>query len=92
MNNMINLSEDELTKEIYKDFKLDPKLHRVLKFACWFLWGLAALQGAKLYFKSASSFEITLAISCALGAVGVTLMYWWSSKSGYMEKIRKEGK
>lgn len=90
---MKNLSDDELAKELYNDFYLDPKLHRFLKIVCWFLWVLAAQECIRIYLKSSPShYEIALAVAYVIGAAGVNSLYLWATKSGYMEKIRKEGK
>lgn len=87
---MSNLDQDDLTKEIYRDFYVSPRVDRILKLVCLFLWLMAVQQCAKLYFRPIASFDIPVAIGLLVLAGAFNLYYLWASKSGFMDKVRKK--
>lgn len=87
---MSNLNQDDLTREIYKDFNVSPQLYRSMDLVCLILWCVTAIWCAKLVIKPVLPFDFLVGAVCFVLAAGFQLYYLWAKRTGLIEKVRKK--
>jgi len=73
--------------DFYNDVCETPRPQRWRRQAVWALWGLFGLECTMLFFKPITSVKISFAIGSLIIAGGCHLLYRWTTKNAYPEKV-----